>query len=98
MILVVGTVQVQKDSLPQALALSLAHVARSRTEPGCVSHHVSQDAEDALTLRFVEEWHDQAALLAHFKVPESRAFARQLAAMAAQPPRMVVYEAAPLAL
>ncbi|MBL8370972.1 MAG: antibiotic biosynthesis monooxygenase [Burkholderiaceae bacterium] len=98
MILVVGTVHVTAENLPQALVLSLEHVARSRTEPGCVSHRVSQDADNPNILVFVEEWQNQTALLAHFKVPASRTFARQLGALAVQPPQMVVYDAAPLAL
>jgi len=81
MIVVVGSVQVKEGCLAEALALSLDHVQRSRSEPGCVSHCVSQDAQDSKRLLFVEEWHDQAALLEHFKVPESRAFAKQLAGL-----------------
>jgi quinol monooxygenase YgiN len=93
MIIVIGNVQVKDGCLPQALALSVEHVVRSRSEPGCVSHNVSQDAQDPMRLLFVEEWKDQAALLQHFKVPESRAFAKQLAGFAAQAPSMVVYNA-----
>ena len=93
MIIVVGNVQVKDGCLPQALALSVEHVVRSRSEPGCVSHNVSQDAQDPMRLLFVEEWEDQAALLQHFRVPESRAFAKQLAGFAAQAPSMVGYNA-----
>jgi len=96
MIVVTGHVQVKEGCLTEALALSLEHVVRSRSEPGCVSHGVSQDAQDPQRLVFVEEWQDQAALLQHFKVPQSRAFARQLAALATEPPRMTVYDATPV--
>jgi len=98
MIVVIGTVQVKDGCLPQALAISVEHVNRSRLEPGCVSHCVTQDAQDPMRLLFVEEWSDQAALLQHFKVPESRAFAKQLAGLAAQAPSMVVYNASAVAL
>jgi len=98
MILVIGNVQVKDGCLPQALALSLEHVTRSRSEPGCVSHRVSQDAQDPQRLLFVEEWNDQAALLEHFKVPESRAFAKQLAGLAVQAPGMAIYSATPVVL
>ena len=98
MILVVGSVQVKDGCLPEALALSLEHVTRSRSEPGCISHCVSQDAQDSKRLLFVEEWKDQSALAEHFKVPESRAFAKQLAGLAAQAPTMVIYSATPVVL
>ena len=98
MIVVVGHVQVKDGCLPEALALSLEHVTRSRSEAGCVSHCVSQDAQDSKRLVFVEEWQDQSALLQHFKVPESRSFAKQLAALAVQPPSMAIYNATPIAL
>lgn len=45
---------------------------------------------------FVEEWDDHAALLQHFAVPASRAFARQIAEMAVEPPRMAVHQATPV--
>jgi quinol monooxygenase YgiN len=37
---------------------------------------------------------DRAALTAHFAVPESRAFVQAMAAIAAEPPSMKVYDAA----
>ncbi|MGP1684134.1 MAG: SDR family NAD(P)-dependent oxidoreductase [Giesbergeria sp.] len=58
--------------------LALAHVLRSRQEPGCLSHEVSRDLENPRRLLFVERWADMAALQAHFQVPASRAFARDM--------------------
>jgi quinol monooxygenase YgiN len=46
-----------------------------------------------MCLVFVEEWADQAALQQHFKVAESRVFAKELSALAAEPPSMVIYNA-----
>ena len=73
--------------------ISLENVRRSRAEPGCVEHGVYVDAENSLRLHFFERWADADALRAHFAVPESRAFARQLRALAADPGDMAVYEA-----
>ena len=42
MILVIGSVVAQPTRIAEALALSREHVARSRLEPGCVSHAVHQ--------------------------------------------------------
>jgi quinol monooxygenase YgiN len=93
MILVIGSVVTQPDHFADALALSLEHVARSRTEPGCLAHAVHQDAENPRRLVFVEQWSDQAALAEHFKVPAARAFAKALTALAAEAPSLSIYEA-----
>jgi quinol monooxygenase YgiN len=92
MIVVIGRVVIQQGHLERALELSLEHVARSRQEPGCVSHGVSRDAENPFRLVFVEEWSDAAALQEHFARPESRAFVQQLYGISIQAPEMTVYE------
>jgi len=84
MILVTGSVVVKDGQLDEALALSLEHVRRSRTEPGCLSHAVHRDVENPSRLVFVEEWADRAAIAAHFAVPASRAFAKALGTFAAK--------------
>ena len=98
MIVVLGHVVAKADSFFEALALSQEHVARSRAEPGCIAHAVHQDTENPQRLVFVEQWESQAALWEHFKVPASRAFAKALAGLAAEPPAMAMYESTPLAM
>lgn len=98
MIIVHGSVQVQDGKLDEALALSRAHVARSRLEDGCLSHAVSIDADNPRVLVFFEEWRDRDALLAHFRVPESLGFVRAVSALATARPNMRVFEAAPVQL
>ncbi|MBL8205232.1 MAG: antibiotic biosynthesis monooxygenase [Blastocatellia bacterium] len=96
MILVTGSVLARPETFDEILAACLAHVQRSRLEPGCVAHNVHYDAENALRLVFVEEWADRAALLTHFAVPESRAFAKSIRAFAAEPPILKIYDATPV--
>jgi quinol monooxygenase YgiN len=96
MILVTGSILARPDCVDAALALSLEHVHRSRGEPGCLAHGVHRDAECPQRLVFVEQWADQAALAAHFAVPASRAFVAAVAALAAEPPRIAVYDATPI--
>ncbi|WP_076997109.1 putative quinol monooxygenase [Variovorax sp. KK3] len=98
MIVVTGDIVAKPDTLDQVLALSLEHVRRSRAEPGCISHAVHRDEENALRLVFVEQWSDRAALLAHFAVPASRAFAKALGGLAAQAPTLQIYDAEPVQL
>ncbi len=96
MIVVTGSIQARPETLEELLALSLKHVRRSRTEPGCLSHAVHQDAEDPLRLVFVEEWADRKALHEHFAAPSSQTFAGTAATLAAAPPVIKVYDASPI--
>lgn len=92
MIVVTGSVTARPDTFDEVRRLSLEHVHRSRTEPGCISHAVHVDCEDPLRLVFIEQWADRAALLAHFAVPASRDFVRALHALAAGPTTIEIYD------
>lgn len=96
MILVTGSVTALPGRFDEALSLSQQHVARSRAEPGCLAHAAHRDTENPQRLVFVEQWADLAALMVHFKVPESRAFGKALAALAAEPPTIQVFDATPV--
>ena len=90
MIVVLAEVDIRPDAFDDALRISREHTARSRSEPGSVSHHVLLDPDRAHRLVFVERWSDRAALDAHFGVPASIEFAEALASMAAERPRMEI--------
>lgn len=93
MIVVTGTVTARPETAAEMIRAALEHVRRSRLEPGCISHDVAVDAENALRLIFLERWADAAALKTHFRVPESRAFWRLLQDLAADPGAMHLYDA-----
>jgi len=93
MIVVTGSVTARPDTFEEVRRLSLEHVHRSRTEPGCISHAVHVDCENPLRLVFFEQWADRAALLAHFAVPASRHFVRALQPLAAAATSMEMYDA-----
>ena len=88
----IGDVCIREGSLDAAVALSREHVERSRRETGCISHDVHHHVDDAHRLVFVERWADRAAIDAHFGVPESVAFARELTALATDRPIVEVHE------
>lgn len=92
MILVTGRITAKPETFAETLRVSREHVARSRKEAGCISHDVSVDADDPLTLHFIERWADEAALKAHFRVPESRAMWQTLQNLAADPGAMHIYK------
>ena len=95
MIIITGSILASPESFEELRELSLEHVRRSRSEPGCLSHAVHIDVEDALRLVFLETWLDSAAVAAHFAVPESRAFVKAVASLAVEPPVMQVYDVNP---
>ena len=96
MLIVIGSVIARSQALDELVRLSQEHVARSLKEPGCLAHAVHQDLGNPLRLVFVEQWSDLPSLRAHFKVPESIAFARALTSLVAAPPEMKIYDASEL--
>ena len=94
MIVVIGDVRIRDGSLDTAVALSREHVERSRRERGCISHDVHHHVDDDHRLVFVERWVDRAAIDAHFVVPESVAFARELTDLATDRPIVEIHEVA----
>jgi quinol monooxygenase YgiN len=93
MIVVTGSGTARPDSFEEVKRLSLEHVHRSRTEPGCISHAVHIDCENPLRLVFIEQWADRAALAAHFAVPASRDFVRTLRTLAVGATDIQIYDA-----
>lgn len=92
MVIVTGSIQARLDTADELRRISVEHVARSRAEPGCLEHGVAIDANDALRLVFFERWSDREALAAHFRVPASREFAKQVARLAAHPAELKSYD------
>lgn len=86
MIIITGSIVVKPGCHEQALALGIAHSARSRAEPGCLAHNCHIDAENPDRIVFIEQWADMAAVQVHFAVPASGAFVQELSALAATPP------------
>ena len=93
MVIVLGSVTIEEKSMDRAIELSLEHVKRSRSEPGCLSHGVHVDTEDATRLVFVERWQDMDALQQHFRVPEAGAFVKALSQLATSDPKMEIFMA-----
>lgn len=93
MIIVTGSAIAREDSDAEMERISLEHVLRSRSEPGCISHAVSRDVEEPNRFVFVERWADMAALQVHFRVEASRQFARNLALLSDGRIEMKLYQA-----
>ena len=93
MVIVTGSIEARPDTIDRILELGLAHVQRSRQEPGCLLHSIHRDVENELRVVFIEHWEDTEALEAHFNVPESGEFVREATALAHRPPEMSIFEA-----
>lgn len=93
MIIVTGHVIARTGTEQAVERLAVAHVERSRTEPGCLAHEVSRDVQQPLRFVFVEHWHDMATLQAHFRLDASRQFARAMTELCETQPQMNIYQA-----
>ena len=91
MILVTGEILAKPASIELLVQAGLEHVRRSRTEPGCLAHHLHVDVEDPNRLVFVERWADRAAVDEHFRQPGSIEFVTQLQVYANGRPRMEIF-------
>jgi quinol monooxygenase YgiN len=98
MIIVTGTLTGSEATIAELLELSVAHVVRSRQEPGCVSHSVARDVENPFRLTFLEHWTGTDALRTHFAVSAAGEFARRATALTVEPPTLEVYDASQISL
>ena len=96
MIIITGGVTLKPHERDAGIALGCEHSARSRAEPGCLSHRCCVDAEDPNRLHFFEQWADMRAVQAHFAVPESGAFVAQMRELAVDEPEIALYSAEPI--
>ena len=83
MVIVTGEILARPETLDALIAVCVDHSRRSRGEPGCISHDSFVDTENPLRIFFFERWADRASLEAHFAVPESNAFMRQVRSLSA---------------
>lgn len=96
MIIVVGSATAILGQEGAVRALSLAHVRRSRTEPGCIAHDVTTDCENSSRFVFVEYWRDMPALMDHFALDDSKAFVRALRPLLSEDPDMKIFHSEPV--
>ncbi len=95
MILVTGALDARPETFDDLRRLCVAHSARSRGEPGCLSHNVHVDCEAPLRLVFVERWAGLDALRAHFADADAIGFVKAARKLAAGGSRMEVLDATP---
>ncbi|MFT3854990.1 MAG: putative quinol monooxygenase [Ilumatobacteraceae bacterium] len=98
MVIITGSVRALPGNVERVRELSLEHVHRSRLEAGCLLHSVHQDLEDPQRFVFIEQWRDADAVRAHFAVPASVQFVRDLRGLSDGATEIAIYETTPLDL
>ncbi|MBQ0771603.1 MAG: antibiotic biosynthesis monooxygenase [Sphingomonadales bacterium] len=98
MIIITASFAVPPAGREEIIALCIEHSARSRAEPGCISHHIHADCENPERLFYHEQWQDEAAVAAHFAVPESGEFVKRLTALVGERSAMQIYRAEPVSV
>ena len=93
MIIITASIPTTSANREDIIALCSEHSARSRGEPGCISHHIHADCDDPARLFFHEEWQDEAAVAVHFAVPASGEFVKQLSSLVGERPEIKMHRA-----
>lgn len=94
MLIVTGSVIARDGAFDALLEASQAHVGRSRTEPGCISHAVYRDTGNPLRLFFFERWESRAHLDAHFQTAGTATFLAATRDLVAGKPDLDIYAVA----
>lgn len=94
MVIVSGSATAAPGRDAEVEALCLAHVRRSREEPGCILHSVHRDVEDDHRFVFLEHWRSLEDLHRHFAVPESGALIESLRELTSELSPIEIYEVA----
>lgn len=89
-VIVTGSIVTSPERMDELIGAALAHVRRSRTEPGCLEHGVYRDVEDPDRLFFFERWTDRVSLDAHFSVTGSGEFLAAVSTLAVGRPTLEI--------
>jgi len=73
-LLIIGTVRLPPDRLPEAKRAMAAMIAASRGEEGCIVYAYAEDVAEPGLIRVSELWRDQAVLARHFASPHLAAW------------------------
>ena len=63
---VIATLVARSGKEDALRAVLMGLIAPTRKEPGCITYELLRNKENSREFTFVEEWHDDSALQAHF--------------------------------
>jgi quinol monooxygenase YgiN len=91
-IVLYATIPLESEHREDALEMVRDLVVASRAEDGVLDYRATTDVEDPDTLRFVEQYEDEAALQAHLETDHYERFERALPEWLAGRPDVVQFE------
>ena len=94
MIVFHGTFRIEPDRMDEALEHAERLVRETNEEPGVVDYRIARDVVDDHTLRFFEQYEDEAAVDHHTETPHVRAFSEALPDLLAAEPTLTQFEVA----
>jgi quinol monooxygenase YgiN len=92
MIVLYATIPLASEHREEALEMVRDLVVASRAEDGVLDYRATTDVEDPDTLRFVEQYEDEAALQAHLETDHYERFERALPEWLSGHPDVVQFE------
>lgn len=92
MIVLHASIPVDPDKREEALELANSLVEASNREDGMIEYRATVDVRDENTLRFFEQYEDEAALAAHEETEYFQTFERRLPDLLAGDPEVVKFE------
>jgi quinol monooxygenase YgiN len=94
MVIFIGRARVRADALEAVLAACREMIARTPSEPGCLSYNGHQQIDNPQTIVFVEKWASRAEMDAHLALPHTQAFLGAIGAAVVAPPALESYDVA----
>ncbi len=88
---ILARITVKPEAAETAKGILMELLAKSRTEAGCVSYALYQQAEAPHVFQTVEEWRDKAEADAHMATPHVGAAIAAATALFAMPPEILAY-------
>jgi quinol monooxygenase YgiN len=88
---VIAHIRAKPEHLETFREVLTGYVQPTRAEAGCFVYDLFQDRSDATHFTFIEEWSDEAALMAHSKSPHITAGRERLSGLASAPTEVIRY-------
>lgn len=91
MIVFHGTFPIDPERMDDALAHADRLVEKTNNEPGVIDYRIARDVVDNNTLRFFEQYEDEAAVEHHAQTAHAQAFVEALSDLLAGEPELTQF-------
>lgn len=94
MVIFMARARVRAEALQSVLSACSEMIARTPSEPGCISYHGHQLMGDPQTIVFVERWRSRADIDTHMAAAHTQAFLGLIGASVEAPPVIEMFDVA----